>query len=59
MFGNKTLELNIEKIFLLGSSFGATVALDVETDVFDKIVAVSPLIKYKEHKIVIDDLLDK
>lgn len=59
LFSEKDIDLHIGKIYLVGSSFGATVALNVESDAFDKIVAVSPLVNFESHKDVIDDLFGK
>ena len=59
VFSKKDINLNIGKKYLVGSSFGATVALNVENGVFDKICAVSPLLDFESHKDIIDDLFLK
>lgn len=59
LFSRKDLSFNIGKIFLIGSSFGASVALVAQNNIFSKIVAVSPLVDFSGHKETIDNLLDK
>jgi predicted nucleotidyltransferase len=58
-FSGRNLTLKIGKIFLVGSSFGASVSLAAQDDAFSKIVAVSPLIDFSAHQETIDILRDK
>lgn len=58
-FSGKDLTFKVSKIFLIGSSFGASVSLVLQNNIFSKIVAVSPLIDFPAHKETIDNLLDR
>lgn len=59
IFAGKDFVLKTGRIFLIGSSFGASVSLAAQDDIFSKIVAVSPIIDFVEHKDTIDNLRDK
>ncbi len=59
VFAGKDFIFKAGRIFLIGSSFGASVSLAAQDDIFSKIVAISPLIDFAKHKETIDNLLDK
>lgn len=59
IFAGRNFTFKVGKIFLVGSSFGASVSLAAQDDIFSKIVAVSPLIDFPAHQKTIDILRDK
>ena len=59
LFSQRLISLNINEVHLLGSSFGAMIALLTPIGVYNKIVAVSPLLDFPAHQTIIDDLFVK
>jgi len=53
------LPFSASELYLIGSSFGGTVSLTVADGIFEKIIAVSPLVDFSKHQAIIDDLFVK
>lgn len=55
-FSNKLICPKINKLYVIGSSFGGSLTLNIDDNLFEKKIAISPLIDFKTHKKIIDDL---
>jgi len=55
----KEYNFRISKLYLLGSSFGGSLALNINNGCYDKIIAVSPLIDFDAHRDLIKTLFKR